>query len=419
MQQAKQVEILKELMAQIDEKRNVDAGIMLENPVTSYTCPDMAAREWAAFFRDHPQIIGLTGDLPTPGSFMTVEDFGTPVLACRDAEGNFRAFLNACRHRGVKLVTEERGEKARFSCPFHAWTYDNSGALLAIPQPGHFGAVDKASMGLIELPAVEKHGMLFVHPKRDGVIDADAMLGGLGPEIANWRFERLIRTGEKKITKRLNWKLANDTFGETYHFQKLHKNTLGQLFHGDNLAYETFGRNHRFVFASRFIGGLREMPEEEWSLPMGATLLYFIFPNIQLIVGRGTTNLVKIYPHKGDPAHSTSRICHYFTENALAAEKEALATGNALGLAEVYDFEARKDKVPNLAVVNEVFDSTIEQEDYVMGERIQQSAESGELDTVIFGRNEPALHHYHNSYRDALGLEPLAEYRGEGRGAAP
>ena len=414
MQQAKQVEILKELMAQIDEKRTVDAGVMVENPVSSYTCPDMAAREWETFFRDHPQIIGLTGDLPAPDSFMTVDDFGTPVLACRDGEGNFRAFLNTCRHRGVKLVTEERGEKARFSCPFHAWTYDTSGALLAIPQPGHFGVVDKPSMGLIELPAVEKHGLLFVHPKRDGVIDAEAMLGGLAPEIANWRFPRMIRTGGTTISKRLNWKLANDTFGETYHFQKLHRNTLGQLFHGDNLAYETFGRNHRFVFASRFIDTLRDVPEEEWTLPMGATLLYYIFPNIQVIIGRGTTNLVKIYPHQGDPAHSTSRICHYFTENAMAAEKEAHATGNALTLAEVYDFEARKEKVLNLAVVNEVFDSTIEQEDYAMGERIQQSAESGALDTVVFGRNEPALHHYHNGYRDALGLAPLAAYRARG-----
>jgi hypothetical protein len=120
---------------------------------------------------------------------------------------------------------------------------------------------------------------------------------------------------------------------------------------------------------------------------------------------------VKIYPHAGDPSHSTSRIRHYFTENAMAAEKEAHANGNALTLDEVYDFEARKEKVLNLAVINEVFDSTIEQEDYAMGERIQIAAESGELEKVIFGRNEPALHHYHNAYRAQLGLEPLTEYR--------
>jgi len=120
---------------------------------------------------------------------------------------------------------------------------------------------------------------------------------------------------------------------------------------------------------------------------------------------------VKIYPDKDAPARSTSRICHYFTENAVAAEAEAKASGNALTLDEVYDFEARKEKTLTYAVINEVFDSTIEQEDYAMGERIQVAAESGELDTVVFGRNEPALHHYHNSYRAALGLEPLEEYR--------
>jgi len=49
-----------------------------------------------------------------------------------------------------------------------------------------------------------------------------------------------------------------------------------------------------------------------------------------------------------------------------------------------------------------------------MGERIQKAAESGALETVIFGRNEPALHHYHNSYRAALGLQPLAAYRTDG-----
>ena len=55
----------------------------------------------------------------------------------------------------------------------------------------------------------------------------------------------------------------------------------------------------------------------------------------------------------------------------------------------------------------EVFTSTIEQEDYLMGETTQRSAESGVMKEFIFGRNEPALHHYHNTYREALNLPPL------------
>ena len=55
----------------------------------------------------------------------------------------------------------------------------------------------------------------------------------------------------------------------------------------------------------------------------------------------------------------------------------------------------------------EVFHSTIEQEDYVMGEMQQRAAENGQMKEVIFGRNEPALHHFHSNYREALGQPPL------------
>jgi hypothetical protein len=61
----------------------------------------------------------------------------------------------------------------------------------------------------------------------------------------------------------------------------------------------------------------------------------------------------------------------------------------------------------SLAASLEVFKSTIENEDYVMGEMQQKAAESGLLKEILFGRNEPALHHFHNNYREALGEPPL------------
>ena len=65
------------------------------------------------------------------------------------------------------------------------------------------------------------------------------------------------------------------------------------------------------------------------------------------------------------------------------------------------------DVVLTLSAFTEVFDSTIEQEDYLMGETTQRSADTGQLSHVLFGRNEPALHHYHNTFRTELGLDPL------------
>ena len=117
MEHSEQVRLLRILMEQLDTDTNADAGCMRRNPASAYTCPNLAEREWSAFFRGHPQLVGLSGDLPGAGSFLTRDDWGVPILATRDKEGRFHAFLNACRHRGARVESEERGERARFSCP--------------------------------------------------------------------------------------------------------------------------------------------------------------------------------------------------------------------------------------------------------------------------------------------------------------
>jgi len=409
MNQETEVLVLKELLRQLDEGRNVDAGVRYRAPTDAYVNPALAEQEWASFFQGHPQLIGLSGDLSKPGSFFTTDDFGTPVLATRDDAGRFRAFLNACRHRGVRVANESRGDSRRFMCPFHNWTYSSDGALVGVPREKDFGAVDKSCMGLIELPAVEHNGMLWVHPKPDGEIDLASFLGDLDDELGSWNAGDFVYLGETVIERDLNWKLANDTFGETYHFQRLHKNTLGQLFYGDALAYQTFGRNHRFVFASRGIDALRELPESEWSTDNAANVLYYLFPNIQFNVSRQSILVIKIYPKKGDPGRSLTRIGYYYSPEAVTAMEAANASGaKVVGADDVYDYDSRKEaEVFSLEASREIFDSTIEQEDYAMGETTQQAAENGTLTHLLFGRNEPALHHYHNTFREALNLPPL------------
>lgn len=409
MQHTLQVEILRQLMRQLDEGNTVDSGVQCRQPVSAYVDPEIAALEWNAFFQQHPQIIGMSGDLPAPNSFLAINDFGIPILATRDAAGRFRAFLNACRHRGVQLTDDARGTRARFTCPFHAWGYASDGQLVAIPQPGQFGYVDKHCLGLVELPAVEQFGLLWVHPQADGSIDPPQLLGEMAGEIESGEFHRYVFRSDKTIDKQLNWKLANDTFGETYHFKKLHNNTLAQVFYGDNLAYQTFGRNHRFVFARKSIDLLRELPEAEWRLTDGAALIYYLFPNVQLILGSGRATLVRIYPHPANPGRSISRVHSYFTPEMLEKLDAAQVDTSRQMITPENIYQS--GRVIGAAItpeaIIEVFNSTIENEDYEMGESQQRSAESGLLDYVIFGRNEAALQHYHNTFRSALDLPPL------------
>jgi phenylpropionate dioxygenase-like ring-hydroxylating dioxygenase large terminal subunit len=404
MKHEKQVEILAELLAQIDEKRNVDAGIQMRMPTDSYHDAGIADREWAQLFRGHPQLVGLSGDLPEAGSYFTTDDFGLPVLAVRGRDGTFRAFLNACRHRGVRVAGEPRGRANAFTCPFHAWTYSNQGDLVAIPQQDHFGPVDKACNGLVALPAEEWNGMLWVHPEPGGHLDVPALLGVFADELAALDLGALVYSGESVLDMKLNWKLANDTFGETYHFQKLHKDTLGRIFYGDNLSYETSGRNHRFVFASKAIDMIRDLPREEWNIHWVANVLYYLFPNIQFNVGGGgNISMIRIYPHPDGPGRSVTRVGHYFTRETIELQRSAEEQGLRVATADdVYEVDPEVERVGSLESTKEVFVSTIEQEDYLMGESTQRAVASGLMPTMTFGRNEPALHHYHRTFAEAL-----------------
>jgi phenylpropionate dioxygenase-like ring-hydroxylating dioxygenase large terminal subunit len=388
MKKAEQIRLLKLLMQRLDDGTTVDAGVMLKNPTDVYTCPDLAVQEWDTFFRGHPQVIGLSGDLPEPGSFITTSDFGVPVLATRGADGRFRAFLNVCRHRGVTLESEASGSRKNFACPFHAWTYSNTGDLISVPKPSHFGEIDKACHGLIALPAEERYGLLVVHPDPQGSLDVETLLGGLAPEFESWGWEELVQFGHDTYDMPLNWKLSMDTFGETYHFTALHRNTLAQQFYGNVQCYDTFGRNHRMILCTRAIDELRGTPEDEWHINLGSFPVYYLFPNIQLNISAFGMIMVRAYPDPQSPGRSISRVTFYARERALEENGDVIRG------------------------VSQTFADIIRDEDYAVAARSQQGAESGLLDYLIFGRNEPALHHYHNTYRSALGMPPLEVYSG-------
>ena len=386
MERIEQVTQIKTLMARLDAGTTVDAGGFRLNPTWVYTDPDLAARERAAFFDSYPQIVGLSGDLPEPGSFLTLNDLTTPILATRDGGGRFRAFVNSCRHRGVVLEERRRGATRRFTCQFHNWTYDTAGALVGIPKPEHFGDIDRACHGLIELPSAERHGLLVVHPQPDGAVDVDGMLGAeLAAELESWRLDELGHLGDDTYPAACNWKLAMDTYGETYHFTTLHKDTLAKEFHGNIQGYDTYGRNHRMLLVRRAIDDLRDRPEDEWRIGKVTLPVYWLFPNIQLMPFAEGCFFVRAYPDRHDPGLHTSHISFYCWADKVPEEAWPLV---------LHELTTR-------------FGNIIRDEDYVVSASQQVTALSSAVTHVVFGRNEPALHHYHNTYRAALGMEPL------------
>ncbi len=409
MKQAMQVDLLKKMLNMIDNGTAPDAGKLVKNPTSSYVCKDLAQREWQTFFENHQQVIGLSGDLPESGSFMTNNDLGIPILATRDKSGKFHTFVNSCRHRGAILTEQERGKQHRFACPFHAWTYASDGQLLGIREPKLFGDVDKSCHGLVELPSAEKYGLLVIHPQIDGSVDVDALLGGLVEQIDSWDLGAATHLGGSPLDKPLNWKIANDTFGENYHFHTLHKDKLNDLYHGDATAYDEYGRNHRLTVPSRYIDAMRMRPENEWNVTDAGIVVYYLFPNIQIALFNRVISVFRIYPNRHEVGRSLTRISHY---SAPHIGSQIVATpATELDGTTLYNADMSSRIEFNLETQMELIDSTLEKEDYYMGAKSQETAESGKVEHFIFGRNEPALQHFHEQYRDALGMPPLEEYR--------
>ena len=394
MVREEQLRLLNGLISHLDNKTNINAGGILKTPADTYISEERFEMEWSDFFLNHPQILGLSGDLPKPGTYVTTEDFGVPILAVRDEEGVFKAYANVCSHRGVTVESGSRGEKSKFSCPFHGWTFNNNGELVGYPKKDQFGEIDKDCYGLKQLPAKEKYGFLWVHPSSEGDIDLSELLGErLIEEFDSWDFESLIFANEETYSTDMNWKLAIDTFGETYHFSVLHKDSLFESFHGNCQMFDSFKRNGRLILCRRSIDEMRKLPESEWDICAGSLPVYYLFPNIIFMPTPEGAFLVREYPAEESPHKSFSKISFYFYPHVLEQIEELEKSGvNAKQyLEEQYSG----------------FASVIRDEDYVAAASSHKGLLSGNLDYLTFGKNEPALHHYHNTYREALGLQSL------------
>jgi len=401
MLREEQIRLLKGLIHYQESGTNVDAGGVIKNPSSTYTCEERFEKEWNTFFKDYPQIVGMTGDLPEPGTFFTREDFGIPLLATRDEKGKFKAFANVCAHRGVIVENEAKGKKVKFSCPFHGWTYNNSGKLIGFPKPDHFGEIDKSCYGLTELPCLEKYGFLWVHPSPKGNIDLDTLFDKrLKDDLEAWGFQNLVLTHEEEYVTEMNWKLAIDTFGETYHFSVLHKDSLFNDFHGNVQMFDTFKRNARLTLCTRNIDVMKLEPEENWHICKGAFPVYYFFPNIILNVSGEGIILVREYPLDNSPHRSVSKISFYFWPHVIDNLKE-------LGI-DPSNIEENETAQANDIHPYSGFGEIIRDEDYVAAAASHKGLRAGTLDFMTFGKNEPALHHYHNTYREALGLDPLS-----------
>jgi len=162
--------------------------------------------------------------LAAPGDYRVVEVGEQSILLVRAGDGRLRAFHNTCRHRGSILCTESHGQlrDGRIVCPYHAWTYDFDGRLVATPRRMPTPDFDPQALGLYPVSVDSWGGFVFIHPDPLPAQSLLEALGNLPQRFARYRLDELVVGHRSVVEVKANWKLVCENFCECLHCPPVH-----------------------------------------------------------------------------------------------------------------------------------------------------------------------------------------------------
>jgi phenylpropionate dioxygenase-like ring-hydroxylating dioxygenase large terminal subunit len=328
-------------------KENPDLGT---GPVPIEPCvsPSYYELEREQIFKKCWLIVGRTDEVPKPGDFfvhdMPVAD--TSIVVVRGRDGKIRAFHNMCSHRGNKLVWEDRGTcKGYFTCLFHSWAYDTTGALRIVTDEENFFDLDKSKLGLTPVACDVWKGFIFINVDPAPRESLTEYLAGLAIQLDGFPFEELRLTHGYSVEEQVNWKVLLDAQNEVYHLPYLHEGTFPDTFAWNekkavrNLAFKRFGRH--CVYANELNADMKITPAEALLLRLdphvfdlaptmiGGFDFYVLFPNTVLaFLGNGFFHY-RLWPKAVDrtvweirmynrpPRNAGEALVHEYTKTKL------------------------------------------------------------------------------------------------------
>ena len=285
-QQIKWVEAVFEGLEKQKAKQDAD-GLTYPIDTERYTSKAQLEKERTTIFNHYPIATGPAAQLQNPGDYFLHDLTGKPLLVVKGRDGEIRAFLNICRHRGVRLLEKEQGNiRTNIVCPYHGWFYDTQGCLKGVFHSQGFADVDASSHSLIELDCWVRLGLVFVVPNPDlkGKYDIDQWLAEIYSLTEGFDFGEMHPYDPRSGKLACNWKLLIDGGLEGYHFKIAHAKTIGPYFL-DNMTLNTGNKLHSSViFPKRAMKKIQDQPESDWEFRKCANILLHIFPNTIILI---------------------------------------------------------------------------------------------------------------------------------------
>lgn len=170
-------------------------------------------------------------EVPEPGDYVTRYIGEDPVIVSRGEEGQVRVFLNACTHRGMRIARSDMGNSSHFRCPYHGFTFTNSGALTGVPfaKDAYAEGLDRSKLALIQARVESYKGLVFA-TFNESAEPLDDFLGDM-----RWYLDLVVGRAPMEVVGppqrwevKINWKLGAENFMcDAYHTVYAHGSMLG------------------------------------------------------------------------------------------------------------------------------------------------------------------------------------------------
>jgi phenylpropionate dioxygenase-like ring-hydroxylating dioxygenase large terminal subunit len=286
-------------------------------PIKQYVSKEQFEQERQRIFRRVWLNVGRVEEVPREGDYF-VKDLpvcNASILVSRGREGAVQGFHNVCKHRGNKLVWDERGSSLSHACKFHGWTYTPDGQLIGVPEEDMFFHFEKQKCGLTPVATEVWEGFIFINLAPQPQETLREYLGEVVDLLKGYPFSKLTTCYAYTLDLKANWRILRDSQLEGYHAKFLHRRSLpGFLVNKDDssrhlLDVKLFTRHsmlslygnpdrkptptqmvaHRFgtsvdnrfgaaVDVDRLPVGLNPTRSANWAFD-----LYFIFPNFHVL----------------------------------------------------------------------------------------------------------------------------------------
>lgn len=383
-----QQKLRRRLVAHLDARTADLCESTMEIASSNYTDIERFNAE-KQLFREQPLLACFSNEIPNPGDRILFDAAGPSIVIVRANDRSVKAYLNMCPHRGSRLVDNCEPTQS-FLCPFHGWRFDLDGQLIRRPRADAFDEDGKPEPGLITVPVLEWHGLVFIRATAGGeAIDIDEFLGDMAPILKGLELDQSIPVKPALVVPvDTNWKLNLDTFCEAYHVPTVHKHSFGPNIVPYVSVQDTFGLHGRYIGPAVDLKALLDIPESEWPDSIYSAV-QILFPNVSLTltdtVDRKTPMLTMFRIFPGETVGSSICLMNsYIHESAKSLDRTKL--------------EKLTDNLMQVVI----------DEDYGNACNTWKGLQGVASDDIkfVFGRNEAVLQNFHRALAGRTKIPP-------------